>query len=75
MGIFDRFRSKKPEAEESALSVDAAAASAVNPSLDLTEATPAPSDAAAKLLGFNPQESERLYNPYEGISHITTLVI
>ena len=67
MAIFDRLRGKRAESEESAAPGDASAAASVSPTLDLTEqAIPQQSDAAAKILGFNKLEAERLYNPYDG---------
>lgn len=69
MGIFDRLRGKRQEAEEPAVLSDANAASAVSPTLDLTEqAIPQHNDAATKILGFDKQEASRLYNPYDGTS-------
>ena len=69
MGIFDRLRGKRQEAEEPDVLSDATAAASVSATLDLTEQTsPQQTDAAAKILGFDSQEAGRLYNPYEGTS-------
>jgi len=67
MAIFDRFRGKKKEADAESSIGDAAAAASISPNLDLTEqVAPQPSDAAAKILGYDPQDATRLYNPYDG---------
>jgi len=66
MGIFDRFRGKKQESQDEGRLGDAAAAAAVSPSLELADVAPTQSDATAKILSFNQEESGRLYNPYEG---------
>lgn len=69
MGIFDRLRgSKKADADDQNPLNDASAAAAVSPTLELADVATPQTDAAAKVLSFNRDEAERLYNPYEGKS-------
>lgn len=67
MGIFDRFKGKRPEQEDASPLNDAAAAAAVSPTLDLTEQTTLPQADAAQGFTLNTEEAARLYNPYEGL--------
>jgi hypothetical protein len=63
MGIFDRLRGRRAEAEEEAEQPQAPAAAAPSVVADLTEA---PVDAARVFAAPAAEESSRLYNPYDG---------